>query len=103
MMADIAWGWSAWFEMWSAKVYSMGRLRECANRLRAPGLGHAFTFWANECFRANARSDAEKQMAISAQHEVEKSNIVAQKEKHARRYEASHAEAAASGSPKADD
>lgn len=95
MMADIAWGWSAWFEMWSAKVYSMGRLRECANRLRAPGLGHAFTFWANECFRANARSDADKQMAISAQLEVEKANLVAQMEEQASRYEASLAEAAA--------
>ena len=38
-------GWSAWHELWSAKTYAMGRLREVANRLKSPALSTAFGEW----------------------------------------------------------
>ena len=32
--------------MWSTKLYALSRLRECANRLHAPDLSNAFSFWS---------------------------------------------------------
>lgn len=29
-------GWTAWHEMWSAKNYALGRLRQCASRMQKP-------------------------------------------------------------------
>ena len=42
---DIALGFSAWLEMWNAKVWAMEKLREVANRLKAPELSMAFGDW----------------------------------------------------------
>ena len=47
MNADLANGWRAWYDYWSAKSYSMGRLREVANRFATPALASAFEFWAD--------------------------------------------------------
>ena len=43
--AGLANAWSAWFELWEAKTYAMGRLRECGNRLHKPALANSFSFW----------------------------------------------------------
>ena len=45
---DLADGWSAWAEMWSAKRWSKDKLRECANRLHAPDLSNAWRAWMFE-------------------------------------------------------
>ena len=46
--AGLANAWSAWFELWEAKTYAMGRLRECSNRLHKPGLSIAFSAFETE-------------------------------------------------------
>jgi hypothetical protein len=48
MNKDLSEAWTAWFEMWSAKTYAMGRLREIANRLRAPEKSMAFSHWQRD-------------------------------------------------------
>ena len=45
MNTGLASGWSAWYEMWEAKTYAMGRLRQCGNRLHSPALAEAFGCW----------------------------------------------------------
>jgi hypothetical protein len=40
---DLAWGWTAWLEMWDV----MRRLREIGGKLRSPELSAAFTSWAD--------------------------------------------------------
>ena len=45
MNAGLANGWAAWHELWSAKTYAMGRLREVGNRMNAPYLSGAFVYW----------------------------------------------------------
>ena len=44
---DIANGFAAWYELWSAKTYAMGRLREVGNKLHAPEMTGAFGGWVN--------------------------------------------------------
>jgi len=46
--ASLAGAWSAWFDMWEAKTYAMGRLRDCGNRLHAPEKTRVFTLWKDE-------------------------------------------------------
>ena len=58
---DIAAGWAAWFELWSAKTYAMARLRECGNKLHTPGLMVAFGTWA-EWWTALKRAELEKKL-----------------------------------------
>jgi len=48
MNKDLSEAWTAWFEMWSAKTYATGRLREIANRLRAPEKSMAFSHWQRD-------------------------------------------------------
>ena len=48
MNRDISIGFSAWAEMWEAKLYAMGRLRQVAGKLRNAGLYHAFQDWSAE-------------------------------------------------------
>ena len=45
---ELARGWTAWAEFWSARAYAMGRLREVGNKLRAPSLAAALTFWVQD-------------------------------------------------------
>ena len=45
MSQGIASGFSAWLDLWNAKVYALGKLREVGNRLRAPGKAVAFKQW----------------------------------------------------------
>ena len=42
---DLAYGWTAWLELWSAKVYAIGKLQDVSNRLRAPDMAVAFGGW----------------------------------------------------------
>jgi len=58
---DIAAGWAAWFELWSAKTYAMARLRECGNKLHTPGLMVAFGTWA-EWWTALKRAELEEKL-----------------------------------------
>ena len=45
---SLAHGWSAWHELWSARVYSLQRLREVAAHFKGPELARAFAFWARD-------------------------------------------------------
>ena len=58
---DLADGWSAWAEMWSAKRWSKDKLRECANRLHAPEASKAFIFWYGD-WRETLRSHQVSQL-----------------------------------------
>jgi hypothetical protein len=53
MNADLSGAWSAWYDFWSAKTYSMQRLREVGNRLRSPELSVAFNIWSEQWFEAH--------------------------------------------------
>ena len=54
--------------MWSAKSYAMERLRECGNRLRAPGKASAFSDWrtysADQKHARSLRALAEKEAGL---------------------------------------
>jgi len=54
---DIADGFAAWYELWSAKTYARDKLRECANRLHAPALSQAFAAWEIETEAAHAEEE----------------------------------------------
>ena len=45
---DIANGFAAWQELWSAKTYARDKLRECANRLHAPELANTYRRWESD-------------------------------------------------------
>ena len=60
MNAGISRGWTAWVELWSAKTYAMGRLRECGNKLHAPGLTTAFWIWADMWAERKAKLEREQ-------------------------------------------
>ena len=55
--AGLANAWSAWFELWEAKTYSINRLRQCANKLKSPALSDAFVFWA--ALASDVKAEAE--------------------------------------------
>ena len=95
MSADIAWGWSAWKEMWAAKMYAMTRLREVANHLRAPGLGSAFAFWARDTYEAHARNESQAQVLVINQLKADTASLEAQLLEQAGLYEEKLAAAAA--------
>jgi len=42
---DLANGWSAWLELWEAKVWATKKLRQCSHRFRRPELSVAFYYW----------------------------------------------------------
>ena len=48
MNRDLSFGWTAWYELWSAKTYAMARLREVGNKFKAPELANAFGFWRED-------------------------------------------------------
>ena len=62
MNAGLLNAWNAWQELWSAKVYSLERLRQVANLLRAPAVSSAFAFWGRE-----AQKEREASIAASAE------------------------------------
>ena len=45
MNSQLANGWAAWHELWSAKTHAMERLRKVTSRFRTPQLASAFAFW----------------------------------------------------------
>lgn len=53
-------GWSAWYDYWSAKSYSLRRLREVANHLHAPALSTAFFAWARDTEHTRQRLERER-------------------------------------------
>ena len=70
MRSDLSKGWSAWLEMWEAKTYARQRMREVANRLRAPELASAFTDWV-----LVYHTERERHLAVEAR---KKSSLLAQ-------------------------
>ena len=82
---DISWGWQCWLELWEAKTYAMGRLRDVGNRFKAPELANAFGFWSGMCAeirRSAQMAEIEKQskslehMLRQARFEVGQMNLV---------------------------
>ena len=53
-------GWTAWHEMWSAKVRNQQMLRQAASRLLKPLLSEGFRFWQRD-WEEKQRKEAEKQ------------------------------------------
>ena len=43
--ADLVGGFSAWEEMWRARVHALGFMRNAANRMRLPALASAYSHW----------------------------------------------------------
>ena len=61
MNRRLAHGWGAWHEMWSAKRNALNKLRDVANRLRAPEKAHAFGAWQvewNEVYQQQLADEA---------------------------------------------
>ena len=46
LYSSLAHAWTAWAEFWSAKTYSMARLKQCGNKLKTPALATSFAVWA---------------------------------------------------------
>ena len=69
LYARLASGWAAWAELWEARRYALGRLRDVGNTLRAPELTDAFGFWAHES--AAAAAEARLVELARAQSELE--------------------------------
>jgi hypothetical protein len=74
MNAGISSAWSAWYDLWSAKTYALGRLREVGNRLRAPEKAVAFGLWVEAWGQwqhaAEMRKRAEREMELSSGKEA---------------------------------
>ena len=58
--AGVANGFIAWTELWEAKSYAMGRLREVGNKLRSPELSQAFGSWAAVTREAKHAAERER-------------------------------------------
>ena len=67
MNSSLTRGWSAWMELWQAKVYAMARLKQAGKRLRRPELGEAFELWIEVVtdHKANEAMTTYKQKAES--------------------------------------
>ena len=61
MNAALADAWTGWHDFWSAKTYAMGRLRQAANRLRAPEIAHTFGHWVKR-LEATRRARLQKEV-----------------------------------------
>ena len=68
-------GFSAWHEMWSAKVYAMQRLREVGNRFRSPALLVAFEEWAETCYQTKQAAKLAAAEAHKAKLEEERMEL----------------------------
>ena len=62
----ISQAWTAWTEMWEAKIYAMQRLRQAANRLRLPAIAQAFGAFVEEVERAKMRAEAKARRQLEA-------------------------------------
>jgi len=62
MNSDIANGWAAWHELWSAKRYALGRLKSVARQLKAPELSQSFGFWAHDQLETRRKRELEKML-----------------------------------------
>jgi len=71
MNQGIASGWSAWHELWEAKRYAMARLQACGNKLRAPAMETAFSFWQSEQLEAKRVADWQQLEAQSKSLEAQ--------------------------------
>ena len=58
----LAYGFSAWLEMWQSKRYAIARLQQVAGRLRSPELSMAFGFWSTDY-----QEDKQARLADAAQ------------------------------------
>lgn len=54
---SLAAAWRAWTELWEARSYALSRLIEVGNRLRAPELSGAWTFWQGASAAAKAEGE----------------------------------------------
>jgi len=71
MYRNIRLGWTAWIEMWEARSFAYGRLREVAARLQTPDVAHAFFSW-------HAESGNRKRKAVIAELERESKSCQSQ-------------------------
>ena len=62
MFSGLADAFEAWMELWEAKTYALGRLRQVGSRLRAPKLGVAYGVWASVL---DSKREAEAYEAMS--------------------------------------
>ena len=68
---DLSSGWKAWIELVDAKAYSMERLRTVGNRLRAPEIAHAFSWWAQESRDAKHKKEIDELEKMSKSVEAQ--------------------------------
>ena len=78
MNAGITRGWTAWCEMWQARTQARQRLRDVANRLRAPELSIAFGFWAGDMIEARAEKQSSEYMIRQEALETERKELLAE-------------------------
>ena len=87
---DLNGGFQAWLELWTAKTYSLKRLRECANRInpRSKDLAEAFYFWVSDVSEEGRKRQlqglekrANKMMAIIAIRDKEIKRLKVEVEK----------------------
>ena len=87
---DLNGGFQAWLELWTAKTYSLKRLRECANRInpRSKDLAEAFYFWVSDVSEEGRKRQlqglekrADKMMAIIAIRDKEIKRLKVEVEK----------------------
>ena len=70
---DLNAGFAAWTEMWEARCYALGKLRQVANKLKAPEVTNAFNLWWEDldmtkrsaAFTAQQRDRARLEFEIS--------------------------------------
>jgi hypothetical protein len=60
MNADLSGAWGAWCELWEARSYSLRRLREVGNKLRAPELAESFGLWAEAAASLKVAAEREQ-------------------------------------------
>lgn len=66
---EITRGWAAWLELWEAKTYAMGRLRDCGHKLRDPGFASTFIFWAQ--YASDRKREAEYRESLKRNQSLE--------------------------------
>ena len=71
MFSNVSRGWTAWIDLWEAKTFAMGRLQQCANRLKAPTLANAFNFWSSETERMRKAAEWERLEAQASSVEAQ--------------------------------
>ena len=60
-------GWSAWLEMWEAKVWQRSLLRQAANRLKLPELSAVFKRWHHDMTKHQREETSRKSRRAHSQ------------------------------------